>query len=130
MSNDRFTTDHFAIPADFVELASNWYDGSGSMLYAIASTGELTRGSIRPTISEDEKSDGTDGYHSEGEWITVHRQASDAEWYLGLWADLGSELRYILKTVPQTHPDYHDIHRFAVFVDGIEEQLRKQYGLE
>ena len=35
------------IPAEFVALAQRWYDGSGSMLYAIASTGGFKLGSLR-----------------------------------------------------------------------------------
>jgi hypothetical protein len=31
-----------------LEAASHWYGGQGSMLYAITSTGSLSRGSIRP----------------------------------------------------------------------------------
>ena len=31
-----------------LEAASHWYGGQGSMLYAITSTGALSRGSIRP----------------------------------------------------------------------------------
>ena len=33
---------------DELEAASHWYGGMGSMLYAIASTGALKRGSHRP----------------------------------------------------------------------------------
>lgn len=42
------------IPSEYVELACGWYWGSGSMLYAIASTGNLILGSIRPYDTDDE----------------------------------------------------------------------------
>ena len=36
------------VPANFVELAGVWHDGQSPMLYAISSSGNLTRGTIRP----------------------------------------------------------------------------------
>ncbi|HTS03416.1 MAG TPA: hypothetical protein VMN04_12900 [Thermoanaerobaculia bacterium] len=48
---------------DELEAASHWYDGQGSMLYAIVSTGALSRGSIRPR--HDDGSPMTDE-----EWMT------------------------------------------------------------
>lgn len=37
-----------------LEAASHWYSGSGSMLYAITSTGSLSRGTIRPRNDDGE----------------------------------------------------------------------------
>lgn len=36
------------IPTHFVKLAERWHDGQSSMFYAIASSGRLARGSVRP----------------------------------------------------------------------------------
>lgn len=54
---------------DEIEAASHWYGGQGSMLYAITSTGALSRGTIRPR-------------HEDGSRMT------DEEWI----ADLASRL--------------------------------------
>ncbi len=64
----------------FVQTAKMWYDGSGSRLYAVASTGDLTRGSIRPFNC------------AEG------RPMTDQEWELHLWEGLRRELRELLDT--------------------------------
>jgi hypothetical protein len=40
--------DAIEFDADEIEAASHWYGGQGSMLYAITSTGSLSRGTIRP----------------------------------------------------------------------------------
>jgi hypothetical protein len=37
-----------------IEAASHWYGGQGSMLYAITSTGALSRGTQRPRNDDDE----------------------------------------------------------------------------
>jgi hypothetical protein len=57
------------IPAEFVELAKDWHGGQSSMLYAIASTGKLETGKIRPPYAY-----------------------SDKEWYHGLFIELTEEL--------------------------------------
>lgn len=51
-----------------LRLALEWHGSLTSMTYAIASTGALSLGSVRPTVSECEH----------GEW--THRPATDAEW--------------------------------------------------
>ena len=45
-----------------IEAASHWYGGQGSMLYAITSTGALSRGTIRPRHHEG-------GLMTDEEWI-------------------------------------------------------------
>ena len=55
-----------------IEAASHWYGGQGSMLYAITSTGALSRGTIRPR-------------HHEGGLMT------DEEWIIDLAERLESE---------------------------------------
>ena len=57
-----------------IEAAGHWYGGQGSMLYAIMSTGALSRGTIRPR--NDDGSPMTDG-----EWIVdlAERLESEAE---------------------------------------------------
>lgn len=52
--------------------AQSWYDGSGSMLYAIASTGHLALGTMRP-VDED------------------RRPLTDRQWFIGLAEQLEGE---------------------------------------
>lgn len=42
------TDDEIIFDDEEIEAASHWYSGQGSMLYAITSTGALSRGTIRP----------------------------------------------------------------------------------
>jgi hypothetical protein len=58
---------------DEIEAASHWYNGQGSMLYAITSTGALSRGTQRPWS------------HVRGEPMT------DEEWMTSLAERLGWE---------------------------------------
>lgn len=98
------------IPDEFLSLASEWYQGSGSMLYAIASTGSLTTGSIRPSGMTDE------------------------EWYVSLFDDLGSELYDTIKLTDRIdtgkHADHDALREFRAWADDIAERLRKEYGIE
>lgn len=55
-----------------IEAASNWHGGQGSMLYALSSTGTLSRGTIRPR-------------HPDG------RSMTDEEWMIDLAERLESE---------------------------------------
>lgn len=66
------------------QLAIEWYDGQSSMLYAIASTGELRHGTIRPT------------------W-TRARPFSDVDWTLNL---VGRLLREVLPISGDYHETY------------------------
>lgn len=86
------------IPAEYVELAKSWYCGSGSMLYAIASTGNLAHGSIRPT--------GDDG------------PMSDDEWYKMLWSDLESELYHTMKA-----DNTGELSEFYAWVEKVIQEL-------
>lgn len=79
MNTNNTTTTHpttgrpgFAFSAAQVQLATNWHDGQGSMLYAVASTG--------------------------GVWIgdeSNRYNRTDAEWLKVLIEDLDDELRMI-----------------------------------
>lgn len=64
--------DAIEFDGDEIEAASHWYGGQGSMLYAITSTGSLSRGTIRPR-------------HDDGTPMT------DDEWLADLAARLESE---------------------------------------
>jgi hypothetical protein len=75
------TTDTLTpVTPERLDFARLWYAGTNSALYAIASTGALTCGAVRPSVLED------------GEW----RQMTDAEWHSDL-------LRSLLRELNQLH---------------------------
>jgi len=61
-------------------LAAEWYGGSGSMLYAVASTGMLSTGTVRPSTHD-------------GDW--AWRPMTDTEWAHDLAWRLWREVREI-----------------------------------
>jgi len=62
------------IPERFVALASEWYSGSGSMLYAVCSTGGLRTGTNCPVSDYTDEDD------------------RKRKWYVALWRNLSSEV--------------------------------------
>jgi hypothetical protein len=88
------------MPKRFVEFASSWYDSSGSMLYAVASTGNLTIGNRRPYDCD-----------------------TDEEWFLSLWVKLRDELRLIRPTINPAsiinERDTNNCESFIAFVDSV-----------
>lgn len=115
---DETILDSVQVPDEFVDLCSRWYDGSGSMMYAVASTGNLSRGSIRPLV--DAEDDHQDDY---GRWHCVYRQATDLEWYRSLFSDLGSEVRWCIRALESGKPglddDIDEFRRFDAWLDDV-----------
>lgn len=114
--------DSVQIPDEFVELSSRWYDGSGSMMYALVSVGNLSRGSIRPTVNE--------GYWEEYPriWTDVYREMTDLEWYRSLFEGLSSDIMWALHMCdgisdPELAADLDDLKRFEKFVDECIERI-------
>ena len=103
--------DSIAIPAEFVELARQWYDGQGCILYAISSTGNLTLGSIRPI---------NDDGHS----------MSYQEWYYSLYLDLDCELSRLIRRLPKYTRGKGALKRFQQWAERTGEMLRKEYNLD
>lgn len=100
------------IPYEYVELSSQWYDGSSSMLYAITSTGNLTIGSCRPLDCD-----------------------TDQQWQVYLFDCLETELRHIRRWMEKhpTREESADMELIKAFEEWTEETtnvLRKEYGLE
>ncbi len=91
------------IPERFVAVCADWHSGSGCVLYAIASTGGLTTGTIRPAGCNDE------------------------EWYLSLWRDLAVDLGYIGLLGRAVLDDLND---FEDWVDAIVDRLTEEYGID
>lgn len=80
------------IPPSFVKLCQEWHSGVDSMIYAIASTGNLTPGTIRP-------------YND-----LKQREMTDEEWYIYLFELLLLELKDIKD---------NDIADFAEWVEHV-----------
>jgi len=59
---------------DEVEAASHWYGGQGSMLYAVTSTGALSRGTIRPRHEDEDRTPMTNE-----EWMAYLASALESE---------------------------------------------------
>lgn len=103
------------LPARFVELCCDWYDGSGSMLYAVASTGGLTTGTICPVTDYDDR---------------------DRKWYYQLWVDLSVDVMYARRAAQKAsldnadHDDYLDLVDFEDYADSVVERLCEEYGLD
>lgn len=105
------------IPRQYVDLCKDWYDGQNSTLYAIASTGNLTLGSIRPRV-----------YDSD-------RYMTDEEWYWSLFSDLGVELRQIIRNIEKQDKeneveDYEELKDFIEWTEEIEDGLSEEYGID
>jgi len=86
MSNVVYTPTPYEL-----EFAEHWHGGQMSMLYAISSTGKLSRGNIRPLLTDD------------GGVIT---KMTDNEWSLHLVNSLQSELLRLAPYVDGTSNDH------------------------
>jgi hypothetical protein len=98
------------VPTGFVRLASEWHAGQSSMLYAVASTGGLNPGSIRP--SDD------DG-----------NPMSDGEWHVMLWDDLESEIRACIRSATDDARELARLDRFLAAAERTTAELRDRYGI-
>jgi len=76
------TTDLANVDPDRHVLAQEWHGGQSTTLYAIASTGALTLGTIRPTTFED----GTWRHMTDDEWTADLRQR--------LWVELADPAQH------------------------------------
>lgn len=104
--------DSIAIPAEYLELCSQWYCGQNDMLYAVASTGGLTLGSIRPPGCE-----------------------TDEKWYLTIWQNFAVDVMYATRMAEGNgnrppHDDLPALRRMEEWADSIVEQATAEYGLE
>ncbi len=100
------------IPERFVAVCADWYGGSDCMLYAIASTGGLTTGTIRPA------------------------GCSDEEWYYTLWRDLFVDVHCAVRAASavcadgdEDHADHAALNNFENWVGCMVTQLCDEYGL-
>lgn len=93
-----------------MSLCHHWHGGQSTNLYAIASTGNLTLGTVRPTDCE-----------------------TDEEWYVNLWDGLDAELSRLVRQVSTNDPDNADLavlDRFQRFASQTADRLRAEYELQ
>lgn len=101
------------IPAEFVALAADWYSGQSDMLYAVASTGGLTMGTLRPYSFD------------------RGRPYTDEEWHWGLWWDLASDVGYAVRAAEGSdHPAVEALKRFEAFASDEASRLEALYGVD
>lgn len=119
MTGYKMTTpiNSIKIPQQYVDLCNGWYDGKNSMLYAIASTGNLTLGSIRPR------------HYDYNEYMT------DEEWYWSLFSDLSIELRQTIKNIDKRNKqneveDYEELKNFLDWAEEIADGLATEYEID
>lgn len=99
------------IPDEYVQLCKDWYCGSSSMMYAVASTGGLTRGTIRPYT--------TDG-----------RPYTDEEWQWSLWSELVCEIRDTHNDGINSQTDEKALEQFERYAESVKDQLVAEYGID
>jgi hypothetical protein len=110
------TTDHIEIPDEFLDVAGRWYSGQSDLLYAVSSSGGLTRGTIRP-----------------------YGCATDAQWYLQLWRELSCDVGAAHGAASDTPIQVDDVDdfddtdtlaRFETWIDDtIIPRLEAEYDL-
>jgi len=101
--------DSIVIPECYRRLCEDWHNGIDCTLYAVASTGGLTIGTIRP--------DGCDG--------------SDEKWYYRLWCELSCDIGRARKAACLSdHEDCDELMNFEEWVDMQVDRLCQSYGLE
>ena len=100
------------IPADYLTLCAEWHDGQSSMLYAIASTGDITLGDRRPCNDDGEP-------------------MSDHEWHVSLFDSLSCDLRHCARSARKSgHEDAQALREFETWADAKATELREFYGIE
>lgn len=99
------------VPAEFVKLCrSGWSGALDSMTYAIASTGNLSLGSVRPRHFDTRQ-----------------------EWHAGLFSNLEFELADVLAWYEAHDPQESELptlRRFAAWARQTAAALHKAYGME
>jgi len=110
----RVAINSIEIPEEFVTICGGWYRGM-DLLYAVASTGGLTLGSIQP-----------------------HDVETEQEWYHQLWSGLSADLRCTIRPAKKVDTDERgtteDVQTLEEFETWIDEEvlplLESSYGIE
>ena len=106
------TLKEIRIPDEYLAFASQWYSGQDDMMYALASTGDIGLGSIRPRDD-----DGA--------------PMSDHAWHVYLWECLECDVRSCRYGMNQSYgdDDYDTANNFEDFCEATVRVLRAEYGL-
>jgi hypothetical protein len=136
------------IPDEFREVAIGNYAGQGDTLYAIASTGGLTLGSICPAECIDEDKDTQDRKHYVTLWASLSADVSAARRGVRAYAETMANRLAIWDATPDEDEDEAQQHeelrqdtetaqyeeevltRFETWVDETLDRLRTEYNLE
>ena len=98
------------MPKKFIRLSSEWYSGQSDLLYAIASSGGLKRGTIRP-INDD-----------------TGMPCNNLEWKLQLYLGLRSDIRYPMRQLerqPDSKNSQKYLPRFQKFLEWTDRQIAR-----
>lgn len=98
-------------PTEHVQTCADWHSGLSCMLYAVASTGNVSLGTIRPR-----KEDGT--------------RMSDREWQVHLWDCLSCDAWAALRNLDENSPERDRLEALESFADETAEKLRTAYNLQ
>lgn len=99
-----------AMPHKFFKLSSQWHSGQSDTLYAIASTGGLKRGTIRP-LNDD-----------------TGMPCNNLEWKLQLYLELRSDIRAPMRQLKRNTDSKNSekwLPRFQQFLDWTDRQIAR-----
>lgn len=100
----KIPVNSIVIPESFVDLCKVWAGGDDCLLYAIASTGNLTTGTLRL-----------------GDYYC------DEQCYYALWLDFLTNVVSVRKLAGEDHADHIDLVKFEWWVDKQCERLNESY---
>jgi len=104
----RIPVDSVRVPDDICRLCSDWHGGMGCMLYAVASSGNLTIGTDRPYGAD-----------------------SDEKWYLSIWTEFSVDMGCAARIARDSgHEDADDLEDAERWIDSVCDDLAASYGLE
>jgi hypothetical protein len=100
MSVTKIPVNSIEIPARFVEIAKDWHDGQGDMMYAVASTGGVTA-----------------------------RDCTEAT-YLDIWTALAASVSYCVTYGQPREPGFVSMLDFETFALDVVARLSESYGIK
>lgn len=106
------------VPKEFVDLAGEYYAGQADMLYAVASTGNLTTGTNRPIDN--------------GQFDNDREPMTDQQWYLHLFYKLVWSIKDCIQAIaenPDIKPDMR-LQDFARWTEARIQELHADYGID
>lgn len=102
---------HVEFPAEHLETCADWHSGQSCMLYAVASTGNVSLGTIRPRDDD-------------GNSLT------DRQWQVRLWGELSCDAWAALRNLDKLDPERDRLESLESFAESTAEKLREAYNLQ